>query len=47
MMSLDELLADPLLQAWDTDRVVTALTLALRRRCDLDVQRWFYFNGCA
>ena len=45
MLSLDELLSDPLLQVWDTDRVVTALTQALRRRCDPEVQRWFYFNG--
>ena len=45
MLSLDELLSDPLLQAWDIDRVVTALTHALRQRRYPEVQRWFYFNG--
>ena len=45
MLSLDELLSDPLLQAWDIDRVVTALTHALRQRRYPEVERWFYFNG--
>lgn len=47
MLTLDELLSDPLLQMWDADRVVTALTLALSRRREAEVQRWFYFTGRA
>jgi len=47
MLTLDELLSDPLLQVWDADRVVTALTLALSRRREAEVQRWFYFTGRA
>jgi len=47
MLTLDELLSDPLLQVWDADRVVTALTLALKRRREAEVQRWFYFTGRA
>lgn len=45
MMSLDELLDDPLLQVWDVDRVVTALTMALSRRREPEVERWFFFTS--
>jgi len=43
MLSLDELLSDPLLQIWDAHRVVTALTRAMLRFQDDGVQRWFFF----
>jgi hypothetical protein len=47
MLSLDELLDDPLLQVWDADRVVTALTLALSQRRVPEIQRWFFFGSQA
>jgi hypothetical protein len=43
MLSLDQLMEDPLLQVWDAHRVVTALTRALLRCPSPDVQRWFFF----
>ncbi len=43
MLSLDEMMEDPLLQIWDAHRVVTALTRALLRAQRHDVQRWFFF----
>ena len=43
MLSLDEMLEDPLLQIWDARRVVTALSRAVRRLKSPHVQRWFYF----
>ena len=45
MLSLDELLDDPLLQVWDADRVVRALATALSRRRDPEVERWFFFTS--
>jgi hypothetical protein len=45
MLSLDELLSDPLSQVWDARRVVTALSRAAIRAPRLQIQRWFYFNG--
>jgi len=45
MLSLDELLADPLLQVWDAHRVVTAFNLALRQRRQPAIERWFFFSA--
>jgi len=43
MLSLDEMLEDPLLQIWDAHRVVTALSRAVKRSKRPHVQRWFFF----
>lgn len=43
MLSLDEMMEDPLLEIWDARRVVTALTRALLRWQSPEVQRWFFF----
>ena len=43
MLSLDELLSDPLCQRWDYQRVITALSRGLKRHRSAEVARWFYF----
>lgn len=45
MLSLDELLSDPLMQVWDVDRVLTAMTRSHELRRQAAVQRWFFFNN--
>jgi hypothetical protein len=47
MLSLDDLLTDPLLQVWDVNRVLTAMTRSHEQRRQRAVQRWFFFNSRA